>query len=41
MSTSLVSFRFALYYASGFTYSYVIIKSLIRLGIYNITVYIK
>ena len=41
MSVSLVSFRFALYYASSFSYSYIIIKLLIQLGIYNIVVYIK
>ncbi len=40
ISISLVSFRFALYYTSSFTYSYIIIKSLIQLGIYNIIVYI-
>ena len=41
ISASLVSFGFALYYASGFAYSSIIIKLLIRLGIYNIAVYIK
>jgi len=41
MSVFLVSFRFALYYVSSFAYSCIIIKLLIRLGIYNIAAYIK
>ena len=37
----LIGFGFALYHASGFTYSCVIIKSLIWLDICNIAAYIK
>jgi len=41
MSIFLVGFRFALYHASSFGHSYIIIKSLVWSGICNIVVYIE